>query len=91
MIKPGGRLVIVGLSRETRADVLWSMMSVLLNPLIGLLSHRRSDGSPPVGITAPIADPKETLHEIRQVVRRLLPGARVRRGLFRRYTLVWQP
>lgn len=32
MIKPGGRLVIVGLSRETGDDLAWSAVSVLLNP-----------------------------------------------------------
>lgn len=91
MIKPGGRLVVVGLSRETRRDLPWSAVSVLLNPLVGLLIHPRPDGRVPVGMTAPVADPKETLDEIKQVAGRVLPGARVRRGLFFRYTLTWQP
>ncbi|QDP98925.1 class I SAM-dependent methyltransferase [Microlunatus elymi] len=91
MIKPGGRLVVVGLSRETRADGPWSALSVLLNPLVGLLLHPRADGREPVGMTAPARDPKETLEEIKQVADRVLPGARIRRGLFFRYTLVWGP
>lgn len=44
MIKPDGRLVVVGLSRETRRDAPWSMASMLLNPLVGLLVHPRPDG-----------------------------------------------
>jgi len=90
MIKPGGRLVIVGLARETRADALWSIISVLLNPLMGLVLHPRADGVMPAGMTAPARDPKETLDEIRDIAGRILPGVRIRRGLFFRYTLVWQ-
>lgn len=89
MIKPGGRLVIVGLARETNRDAPWSIISVLLNPLLGLILHPRPDGSVPAGMTAPARDPEETFDEIRQLARRLLPGARMRRGLFFRYTMVW--
>lgn len=89
MIKPGGRLVIVGLARETGRDLPWSIASTLLNPLMGLILHPRADGSVPTGMTAPVRDPTQTLDEIRQVADRLLPGVRIRRGLFFRYTLVW--
>lgn len=90
MIKPGGRLVVVGLAQETGGDTPWSIVSVLLNPLMGLILHPRADGSLPAGMTAPARDPQETFDEIGQVARRLLPGVRIRRGLFFRYTLVWQ-
>lgn len=90
MIKPGGPLVVVGLSRETRRDAGWSVVSVLLNPLVGLLVHPRPDGIPPVGMTAPARDPEHTLEEIREVFVRLLPGVRIRRGLFFRYLMTWQ-
>lgn len=39
LLRPGGRLVIVGLAREVPADLPWSVSSVLLNPLIGLIRH----------------------------------------------------
>ena len=35
LLKPGGRLVIVGLVREVPADLPWSVTSLLLNPVIG--------------------------------------------------------
>ena len=90
MIKPGGRLVIVGLARETRADAPWSIISVLVNPLMGLILHPRADAAVPAGMTAPARDPRETLDEITEAAGRILPGVRIRRGLFFRYTLVWQ-
>lgn len=90
MIKPGGRLVIIGLAKETDRDMPWSIVSVLLNPLMGLILYPRADGSVPAGMTAPARDPQETFDEISQMARRLLPGVRIRRGLFFRYTLVWQ-
>lgn len=90
MIKPGGRLVVVGLSRETRRDAPWSLVSTLLNPLIGMLLHPRPDGTVPLGMTARAVDPEQTLEAIRKVAERVLPGVRIRRGLFFRYTLTWQ-
>lgn len=91
MIKPGGRLVVVGLSRETGRDAGWSTVSTLLNPLLGLILHPRPTDRLPVGMTAPTAEPQETLEDIRQIADRVLPGARIRRGLFFRYTLTWRP
>lgn len=39
---------------------------------------------------APMRDPAESLREIRDAAGRILPGARLRRRLMWRYTLVWQ-
>lgn len=89
MIKPGGRLVVVGLSRETRRDLPWSVVSVLLNPLIGLIVHPRADGVLPTGMTAPVAEPRETFEQIRDAARAVLPGVQIRRGPFFRYRLTW--
>lgn len=90
IIRPGGRFVVVGLSRETSRDALWSAVSLLLNPLVGLLVHPRADGTVPIGMTSPAIDPKETLEEIRLIAERVLPGVRIRRGLFFRYRLTWR-
>jgi SAM-dependent methyltransferase len=38
-VGPGGRLVIVGVYREERTDVLLSVISLVLNPIIGLMRH----------------------------------------------------
>jgi len=46
--------------------------------------------SPPENVAAPVAEPKETLHEIRTVSNAILPGARLERRLFFRYSLIWR-
>lgn len=87
---PGGRLVVVGCYRETgRADLLVSLLSVLLNPIMGLVKHPARAAAPPLHMTAPTADPRETLGDIRAAAARELPGARIRRRLFWRYSLVY--
>ena len=37
-----------------------------------------------------VAEPRESLREIRATARRELPGVRVRRGLYYRYILRWR-
>ncbi|MFG1807035.1 class I SAM-dependent methyltransferase [Streptomyces sp. NPDC049040] len=89
-LAPGGRLVVVGCHRETgRIDLLVSLLSVLLNPVIGLIRHPARATAPPLHMRAPTADPQETLDEIRAAAARELPGARIRRRLFWRYSLVY--
>ncbi|MFD2797708.1 class I SAM-dependent methyltransferase [Promicromonospora vindobonensis] len=92
LLKPGGRLLVIGLARaQTLTDLAWDLPSSLLNPLVGLVKHPQpvtkpvDEGGPPL----PMRDPAETFAEISTVVRRVLPGARLRRRLFFRYTLEW--
>lgn len=88
-LRPGGRIVIVGVARETRADAFRSSVSLLLNPLVGLIRHpRRATGTPP-HMRAPTAQPRDSFPEIQRVAREILPGIRMRRRLFWRYTAVW--
>lgn len=88
-LAPGGRLVIVGCYREAGAvDRLVSLAAALANPVVGLVKHPGRASAPPSHMTAPTAEPRETLAEIRAAAARELPGARVRRRLFWRYTLV---
>jgi SAM-dependent methyltransferase len=89
-LTPGGRLVVVGCYREEgRADLLVSLLSVLLNPLIGLAKHPARATAPPLHMTAPTAAPQETLAAIRAAAAQELPGARIRRRLFWRYSLLY--
>jgi len=89
-VNPRGRLVIVGCYRgETRSDALLSHASLLLNPLIGLVLHPRRAFGLPASMGAPVASPEESYGRIRGALRAALPGVRVRRGLFWRYTAVW--
>ncbi|MFF5011535.1 class I SAM-dependent methyltransferase [Streptomyces phaeochromogenes] len=89
-LAPGGRLVVVGCYREAgRVDLLASMLSMLLNPVMGLIKHPSRASAPPFHMTAPTTAPQETLGEIRAAAAQELPGARIRRRLFWRYSLVY--
>ncbi|MFF4778150.1 class I SAM-dependent methyltransferase [Microtetraspora fusca] len=86
----GGRLVVVGCYREAGpADVLAALPAMVANPIMGLIKHPVRADALPSHMTAPTADPRETLAEIRAAAARELPGARIRRRLFWRYTLVY--
>ncbi len=89
LLAGGGRLLIVGLARpETLLDMSWDVMSSALNPVVGVLKHPRAARGGRV-IMVPVKDPSLTIDQIKAVARRTLPGARVRRRLFYRYTLEW--
>jgi 2-polyprenyl-3-methyl-5-hydroxy-6-metoxy-1,4-benzoquinol methylase len=89
-LAPGGRLVVVGCYQETgRVDLLVSLLSVLVNPVVGLVKHPTRATALPMHMTAPTADPQETLGDIRAAAEQELPGARIRRRLFWRYSLVY--
>jgi hypothetical protein len=83
-LKPGGTLVIIGLHRaETLTDYGLAAVSFPLSWMFRLLR-----GYAEVG--APLADPKETLREIRRECDLLLPGTSLQRRLLFRYSLVWR-
>ncbi|WP_238782889.1 class I SAM-dependent methyltransferase [Streptomyces monomycini] len=92
-LAPGGTLVIVGLARQqTPVDHLLAAVSSPLNAATGWLKHRgRTSPAPrPVAMTA-LTRPADTgFATIAREARRVLPGARPRRRLFWRYTLVWR-
>lgn len=89
LLRPGGRVVVVGLARETPADRALSLVSLILNPVVGLIRHPRPAKAVPDSMTAPTSEPAESFDEIAAAMREALPGARMRRGLFWRYTAVW--
>jgi SAM-dependent methyltransferase len=90
VVAPGGRLAIVGVHREERSDAAFSIASLLLNPVIGLLKHPRRADALPVNMSAPTAPASDLYRDIRDALRAALPGVRVRRGLFWRYTATWR-
>ncbi|WP_343243908.1 hypothetical protein [Streptomyces sp. SID13726] len=67
-----------------------SLVSVPLNAITGWLKNkgRRAERCP-VSMTAVTRQPDVPYTEFVREVRRVLPGARLRRRLFWRYTLVW--
>ncbi|MDH6138387.1 2-polyprenyl-3-methyl-5-hydroxy-6-metoxy-1,4-benzoquinol methylase [Kitasatospora sp. GP30] len=91
-LAPGGTLVVVGLARAASpVDHLLGLAAIPLNPVIGWLKNRgRRATSRPVAMTARTRPATMTFPEIRREARRLLPGVRLRRRLFWRYTMVWQ-
>ncbi|TQK98203.1 methyltransferase family protein [Streptomyces puniciscabiei] len=91
-LAPGGTLVVVGCARAAGPlDHLLGLVAVPLNALTGWVKNRgRVASQRPVSMTAPVREPEMTFEEIAREARRLLPGARLRRRLFWRYTLVWR-
>ncbi|MFE3022040.1 class I SAM-dependent methyltransferase [Streptomyces sp. NPDC059256] len=88
-LTPGGRLVVVGCYRENGpVDRLANLPAALANPIMALAKHPARAAEPPSHMTAPTTDPQETLSDIRSAATQELPGARIRRRLFWRYTLV---
>jgi SAM-dependent methyltransferase len=92
LLEPGSRLLVVGLARvQTLTDLAWDLPSSLLNPLVGMVKHPQpvtapvDDGGP----VMPMRDPTETFTEISRLAHEVLPGARIRRRMFFRYTVEW--
>ncbi len=83
-LKPGGHLYVVGLSANKSAQD-WIISGALLLPIRLMSNLRRESGYPDMTI----ARPGESLAEIRRVAATALPGSRVRRRSYYRYTLTW--
>jgi len=84
LLRPGGRLLVVGLSANKSVGDY--ARSALLLPVVRLMSgiHRES-GS--VGVVA--IPPEESFAEIERTARSVLPEIRLRRALYYRYILSW--
>ncbi|MCX5195816.1 class I SAM-dependent methyltransferase [Streptomyces sp. NBC_00249] len=90
-LAPGGTLVVVGLARaETRGDHLLGALAVPLNVALGWLKNKGRPAPRPVAMTAPTRPAETGFAEVVREARRVLPGARLRRRVFWRYTLVWR-
>ena len=89
LLNPGGRLLVIGLPKIIGApDLIGDLPSVVLNPIIGLMKHPKSadlNQPPPF----PVVEPTMSYTEIKVVSCQLLPGAKLHRRLFFRYTLEW--
>lgn len=82
LVAPGGTLAVVGLWKMSAcADYAY----IPLVPLIRAMDLARIKGGP----AAPVRDPEETLTRIRGAADAILPGAKIRRRLLWRYTLLW--
>ncbi|ALE71945.1 methyltransferase type 12 (plasmid) [Pseudonocardia sp. EC080625-04] len=89
-LRPGGRLVVVGCRRDAGAvDLALAVVSLLANPIVGLVKHPASATDLPENMRAPTTPAAQTFEGIVAAAERDLPGARARRRLFWRYTLVY--
>lgn len=88
-LRSGGRIVIVGVAKETARDAVRSGVSLLLNPLVGMIRHPARATLPPAYMQVPTAEPSQSFDEIRTIAKEVLPGIRMRRRLFWRYTASW--
>lgn len=84
LLRPSGRLLVIGLAAN-RSVADWAISALMVIPakLSGWIHKER---------TYPdmrVAQPRESLGEIRAVATRLLPGVRVKRRLYWRYSLEW--
>ena len=85
LLRPGGQFLVVGLSaRKSVADWILSALSVPVAS-IGSALHREARD---IGVR--VAQPRESLAEIRAAAAKILPGARIRRGVYYRYLLSYQ-
>jgi SAM-dependent methyltransferase len=89
LLNADGRLLVIGLPKVIGAtDLIWDLPSLALNPIVGLIKHPHAadEGLPP---PFPVAEPTMSYSEIKTAARELLPGVKLRRRLFFRYTLEW--
>ncbi|MFD8535840.1 class I SAM-dependent methyltransferase [Streptomyces rubrogriseus] len=88
---PGGTLVVVGLYRpRTVTDHLLGAAAVVPNAALGWLKNRGRARPRPDSMTARTRPADMTFSDITEAAREALPGARLRRRLFWRYTLTWR-
>jgi ubiquinone/menaquinone biosynthesis C-methylase UbiE len=84
ILRPGGRLGVVGLARDASlADVIPSAIGL---PLDWYYKLTRGEGNP----GAPIMNPEMSWSQVRATAVRVLPGVRYRRHLLWRYSLLWE-
>jgi len=94
LLRPGGVLAVVGLARGVSpADLARIAPAVLGTQLhrAARAGQRRSGGSPPaVAYQSPVIwPPPLTYRGTRRLATGVLPGARYRRHLYWRYSLLW--
>lgn len=87
LVRPGGRLVVVGLARSGTLDVPRDVAAAFADRLSKIVNRqRRIHWEHPSPTVWP---PPETFSAMRGIVREVLPRARYRRHLYLRWSLVW--
>ena len=88
LLRPSGKLMILGLYRESAfPDYAYSVVSIPLNFL--LLKRHQALVQKTIAV-APIRPAHLSLKQIKKVSEVVIPGYRLQRHLFWRYSLIWQ-
>ncbi|MEU0979253.1 class I SAM-dependent methyltransferase [Streptomyces griseus] len=91
LLAPGGTLIVVGLYRpRSLSDHLIDAVALPSNIAMAWVKNRGRRAPRPVAMTAPTRPATTAFPDIVRDARNVLPGARLRRRLFWRYTLVWK-
>ncbi|MBT2511351.1 class I SAM-dependent methyltransferase [Streptomyces sp. ISL-98] len=91
LLAPGGTLVVVGLARaESPGDHLLGAAAIPMNVAMAWIKNKGRKASRPASMTAPTRPATMSFTDIVHDARSVVPGVRLRRRLFWRYTLVWQ-
>lgn len=89
-LAPGGTLIVVGLYRpQSPSDYLIDAVAIPSNIAMAWIKNKGRRAPRPVAMTAPTRPATAAFPGIVREARLALPGARLRRQLFWRYTLVW--
>lgn len=87
MISPGGKLVIVGLSKpSTVLDLIIEVGRIIPSKIVS--RKHKMESSEDINVPVSYVLPK--MNEVRDIVREQLPGAKIRYGLHYRYLLEWE-
>ncbi len=87
IMNPGARLAVLGLYKnETMIDYLYTILAVPINFIYKLIKGLLINNEIEKMITT---NPKNTFKEIKILSEKLLPGSKLRRHLFWRYSLIW--
>jgi len=90
LVRPGGVLAVIGFYRQvTLTDRGIEALALPANAAVGAVLASRGRAGKPDAEGMPVREPEATLAEIRDVAAEQLPGARLRRRLYWRYSLLW--
>lgn len=87
LLAPGGKLLVVGLFRPSNAWD-WVLEGLRVLPCLLLSKLHRMQTSEENGV--PVSYVLPPMREVQETAKRLLPGAKLRQGLYYRYLLEWR-
>ena len=87
LLAPGGLLLIVGLGRPSSMGD-WLLEGLRVLPCAVLSRLHRQKSSEELGV--PVSYELPPMGEVRSLIRRSLPGAKLRPGLYYRWLLRWE-